>query len=91
MASRLLRLHLQPDDGNDKKTTKLNWTFIRGKKLSVIAASIPTVIAFGMLLTVLVVVSVVLTSAGCASSVMRRESRRKKAVSDRYMLPESYV
>jgi amino acid transporter len=67
------------------------WTLIRGKRPSAIAVSIPTVVAFVLAMTVIVTVGVVLTSTGCILAAMRRQSRIKKVLSDRYMLPEGHV
>jgi len=69
----------------------LKWTSIRNKKPSAIAAAIPTVIAFIAVMTVIVTIGVGLTGAGYILAAMRRKSRRKKALSDRYMLPEGYI
>jgi hypothetical protein len=69
----------------------LKWTLIRGKRPSAIAVAIPTVVAFVVAMTVIVTVGVVLTSAGCILAAMRRQSRIKKVLSDRYMLPEGHV
>jgi uncharacterized Tic20 family protein len=70
------------------ETANLKWTSIRNKKPSVIAAAIPTVVGFVAVMTVLVAVSVVLTTTGCILAAMREKSRREKALSNRYMLPE---
>jgi hypothetical protein len=69
----------------------LKWTLIRGKRPSAIAAAIPTAIAFVVVMTVIVTVGAVLTSTGCIWAAMRRQSRIKKVLSDRYMLPEGHV
>ena len=69
----------------------MKWTLIRGKRPAAIAATIPTVIAFVVVMTVIATVGVVLTSTGCILAAMRRQSRVKKVLSDRYMLPEGHV
>ncbi len=73
------------------KGTLIHKTLIRYKKPSAIAAAVPTAIAFIVIMTVLVAVSVVLTSTGFVLAAMRQKSRRRNALSNRYMLPEGYV
>jgi uncharacterized membrane-anchored protein len=70
----------------------MKWTLIRGRRpAGAVIVAIPTVIAFVVVVTVIVTVGVVLTSTGCILAAMRRESRRKKTVSDWYVLPEGYI
>jgi hypothetical protein len=68
----------------------MKWTLMRSKRSAAIAA-VPTVIAFVVGVTLIVTVGGILTITGCILAAMRRKSLRKKAVSDRYMLPEGYV
>jgi hypothetical protein len=74
-----------------QETLPLKWTSIRNKKPSAIAGAIPTVVAFMAVMTVLVAVSVVLTSAGYVLAAMRKKSRRENALLNRYMLPEECI
>jgi hypothetical protein len=75
--------------GARPETAKLKWTLIRGKRASVIAAALPTVTAFVVVVTVTVAVGVILTSTGWIFAAIRQRSRRKKALSSH--CPEGYV
>ena len=66
----------------------MKWTSIRDKKVSAIAAAVPTVIVFVVAMTLVVTVGVFLTATGCTLAAMRRKSRRKRSLSNLYMLPE---
>lgn len=69
----------------------MKWTSIRDKKASAIAAAVPTVIVFVVAMTLIVTAGVFLTATGCTLAAMRRKSRRKRSLSNLYMLPERGV
>lgn len=50
-------------------------------------AALTTITAFVVVVTVIVAVGVILTSTGCILAAIRQRSRRKKALSDQYILP----
>lgn len=70
----------------------MKWTFIRDKKLSAIAAAIPSVIAFVVAITFIITIGVLLTATGCTLAAIRKRSRiRNSPPSGWYTLPEGYA
>lgn len=69
----------------------MKWTFIRAKKPTAIVGAVPTVIALVVAVTLIVTVGVFLTATGYTFAALRRKSRKKRSLSNLYMLPEGYV
>jgi hypothetical protein len=67
--------------GARPETAKLNWTLIRGRRVSVIAGLVTVV-------SVIVAVGVIWTCTGCIYAAIRQSSRRRKSLPDRSILPE---
>ena len=55
-----------------EEIANLKWALIRNKKPFAVAAALPTVVAFIVVMTVIVAVSVVLTTTGCILAAMRK-------------------
>jgi hypothetical protein len=64
---------------------------MRAQKSTVINAGIPAMITLAVVLVVIMTVGGVWTSARAILAARRRKSRKEKALSNRYMLPEGYV